>query len=100
MYLEPIGHSFYNVDKEIRTKGTSHYQFSLDPEERKRQQEELNALREQTMNARAAAERIKKQRREKLSLRLEKVRQRRKELENLEKDGEDYGDDESDDDSD
>lgn len=52
------------------------------------------------MNARAAAERVKKQRREKLSLRLEKVRQRRKELESLnraEKDGEGFDDDEDDD---
>lgn len=54
-----------------------YYQFSKNEEDRQKEIEKLDKLREETKVGRAAKERLKEKRKALLASRLEKVRQRR-----------------------
>ncbi|KAL8591818.1 hypothetical protein ACOMHN_047078 [Nucella lapillus] len=73
----PVHYANVQFD-EIRTHGTGFYQFSKDSNLREEQMEELNKLREQTLDGRQRSERIKEKRKTALQARLAKVKQRRK----------------------
>ncbi|EPZ36623.1 hypothetical protein ROZALSC1DRAFT_29440 [Rozella allomycis CSF55] len=75
--IDNLGPRFYDESKEIRTKGISYYKFSLNPEERAKQQEELEVMRKQTRLRREMAERQKAERKRRIEARLANAQKRK-----------------------
>ncbi|KAK3754867.1 hypothetical protein QZH41_011341 [Actinostola sp. cb2023] len=76
----PVGPVHYqNIQfDEVRHHGVGYYQFSKVEEERQKQMETLNKLREETTEQRSRIERVKDKRKAALEARLAKVRARKK----------------------
>ncbi|KAJ5382795.1 Protein of unknown function DUF4078 [Penicillium concentricum] len=66
----------YDAEEEVRNRGTGFYSFSTDEEERKKQMEELQVLREETLFKRKSAE-------EQMAERKAHLEWRRKEIQRL-----------------
>ncbi|RKP09149.1 hypothetical protein THASP1DRAFT_29049 [Thamnocephalis sphaerospora] len=67
----------YDANKEVRTKGVGFYQFAADEDERAAQQRDLNKLRDETTQKRAAHQNAREKRRAQLAARAEELRRKR-----------------------
>ncbi|XP_029193544.2 coiled-coil domain-containing protein 174-like [Acropora millepora] len=76
---KPVGPLHYQDIRfdEIRTHGVGYYQFSTNEEERQEQMKALDKLREQTLEQRVRAQKLKEKRKAALDARLAKVRERK-----------------------
>lgn len=76
---KPVGPLHYQDIRfdEIRTHGVGYYQFSTNEEERQEQMKALDKLREQTLEQRVRAQKLKDKRKAALDARLAKVRERK-----------------------
>lgn len=63
---------------EARIHGVGYYSFSTDEEERNKQMEELNRLRQETMQAQKQAEETRKKREEIIAARVKAARARQR----------------------
>lgn len=75
----PVGNIHFQdvVPDEIRQLGTSYFQFSSDQEQRAKQMETLQTLRDETMVQRSRRERLKERRKAANEARLAKIRKRK-----------------------
>ncbi|XP_075997543.1 coiled-coil domain-containing protein 174 [Genypterus blacodes] len=76
---KPVGPLHYEDirGQEARELGVGYYAFSQDQEQRRKQRDTLDMLRDQTTNQRSKRERLKEKRQAVLQARLAKVRQRK-----------------------
>lgn len=68
----------YDASKEVRTKGVGFYQFSTDPEERKREMAELERQRDTTARAKKEKDERRKRKMKEIEERKELVRKKRR----------------------
>ncbi|XP_068696263.1 coiled-coil domain-containing protein 174-like [Montipora foliosa] len=93
---KPVGPVHYQDIRfdEIRNHGVGYYQFSTDEGERQEQMKALDKLREQTLEQRVRAQKLKDKRKAALDARLAKVRERK--LKKLKTSNDDLGEETSD----